>query len=648
MEKSCPSDGVDPKTDHPQSCYCSKKHAFDEVSSDNDFPELQQYTSLMESGFTNCQAYRVAFMGHTIKEVEALPDPGIPPERNPSDDVQNKDALYCQLLENGRDPLDAFGQAYEVSGKSVKSMAGCATRGSLTRLTGQDPKILDEEGVGGAGDATNGISQAGDPYYSRIYKLTHSYLGNNYDTYLRINIPEDYADYDGSNIGIVVFVNGAGGDGVTPAEGDGDNDILAGYLAAKTDLLDPTTTNTFGRPASDVSAASGLLITVAFNLPGYGEGAYVATGAPYFNAHPSPSNQTGADHHGTLSLRTMDAVVCAARTIVEALFSDVNTRYFIIIHSFSCGVITASRWIAEQADEWRSGLPVLPWPGQGPFGEKPVEGTDYHKVHAFIESEGPMDSTEITASTYCFSYFSYGMLGEPTVTKSDWEADPYTPWWNCYTNYLAANNTGDKFKTGWNDYYVPPYEVAEYLYSQWVAAKADGIVRETLVSAFGRIPTDCQVTNPQSAGYTTDLEYWGFWQEYRRSMNEGFFKKIMAFWEERKAENYIKSMFTDIIYVRINMQEDHVQPGWYINRHAARAVYAAYSVAGIEKTYLADYDYYNNNINNALTEPTSASVYSTIDIEDWATFPRWPDGSVPRWVVEGDALRWAFIKLCAS
>lgn len=332
--------------------------------------------------------------------------------------------------------------------------------------------------------------------------------------------------------------------------------------------------------------------------------AFVATGDPDFVAVATPSNPSGDDYCGLMTMAAMDAVFFVVRELVEAVErgSSISGRSHrqqrTILCSFSNGLTCASRWMATS-----------------------IITNHLHGIHALIDLEGPTDSLEQTVTTDCFDPF-----GGTTLPG----AIDYATWSGCgSTVHCGHTRPNQYFDDAWGYFMRPPQDI---LFDFGAQASVQGPYSSAWGSACNHARTS---TYKQwyGSGYVPGAPTAA--ASTARSMRD--------FWRDREAKEHLEDRMGG--YVRINRLGDHAQPSHMKNRDAVNALNAAFNGV-VGDTWYADISYLTAlGLGDFNATPTAMTTsYDATNPTGSPSWPVWEDfglHGVDRWHVEVDLIRWA-------
>lgn len=448
---------------------------------------------------------------------------------------------------------------------------------------------------------------------------------------LAINVP-DNIDSLATPLGAVLFVCGTKGVGVGnwielnenreayAADGDfagfGQDDVAACALASGRDVY------LKGDPAAPYGRSGDPVVTIQYNNPGFGPAPAQTNGTYDYSStenadflNSTPRNDNGDDYCGPMSHAAIEAAVGAAFEYLSDYYGYSDSEFRLVLVSFSNGVTCAGGW---------------------------MDGTS-HDVHAHIEVEGPTDSFEQLLCSECHDEFgtywedlqAVGLgagclfVGRQNLATS-WD---FSAWTACRA-LPSACGAGELFGTTYEYYGRPPEELQEP--AIWAAIF--GVV-------FGHT---WWPVNAENIGCTP-------WLDTCTESTPAYDLNVLAtlgdFWKARKPATRFSGRKG--AYIRVQDQQDHVQPFHYHNRHAWRALNYAQAMCGgatddgdvfwADQAYIGHATDANPAIRAGAAPVTYNASYdgSSIDPDDATTFPAQP--SLTRWATEVDLVRWAMV-----
>ena len=344
------------------------------------------------------------------------------------------------------------------------------------------------------------------------------------------------------------------------------------------------------------------MVVAAFNYPGRGKlllsSDLRATGAPDFMGD-TPGNTTGQDYGGELSFDAAEAVAGVLLGIVEdlqrqwsehpALTGSLGSLgHRLIACSSSWGLNPASRWVANTE----------------------------HSVHALVDWEGPTDSSEFGMVSEAYNPYGYPDLDGTVPT-----APALTP--RVFMNWAAGDT--DSF----------PY---------WFRPPApDHLATSSQVTDWAQyaslLPSALQA--PWRAKYD---------HCFPRAGAGSLEEQISTFWQDRVATRWLPEVASGrTAYVRIQGSEDHNQPVWMYQRHAIKAMNAAFSGSGQHVYFAGAEGYWYYLSQKQLVPPDRMTAEFDIDNPDPAGDHTWGDCSQfwptitedLAWSTQVDLVRWA-------
>lgn len=407
---------------------------------------------------------------------------------------------------------------------------------------------------------------------------------------------------DDSPLGIVLFVNGTAGVGVrcafdpdwwNPSSAPfGDDDHPAAVLASGAQMVNPE-----GSSVTVGEATSLRFVTLHVNNPSYSPAACDSTGdrlTSLANDFLASTDAEGDDNCGAASVAAIEAAVRACLRFVDGYYGAAESQCRLMLSSFSNGAACASAWMRKYAT------------GTAPR----------HRVHAFVDAEGPTDGFEQLVCSDCVDLLGVSDSVCPVPTGLPTSFDAAT-WVNCYTNLLTtpagACRTDPYFDKAYVRYMRPPVELNPELMHEWRTS--------------GSVTTPTDVTPTYAFNPDVLLDNRRFFG--RRSLGENVAQS------ERSGA-----------YIRVQSLTDHVHPDWYKNRHALRALIAAQDARACGVDEPADVFYVDADF---MSGDSGAPVSFALggadpDLWDVATWPLWPElGDYgDRWTAQVLALRWAY------
>ncbi|MBM4368322.1 MAG: hypothetical protein FJ102_19065 [Deltaproteobacteria bacterium] len=356
--------------------------------------------------------------------------------------------------------------------------------------------------------------------------MTYTWAGRPAQCFVRLGLPAGVS----GTVGLAALIVGGATDdvlcdeptptSVTPLEYDSQVSGTAfPFHSAAAAVLTSGSSETWTRDGDP-------MITMLFLGPGRGDGSdcglpgvtLSSSGDP--TVADTPSNTTGDDYYGEMSLAAFTAAVRAARDIVDEYYGG-NVEPALIVVSHSDGITLASQYVARNGD-----------------------------AIVLIDVEGPTDALEKTVATECFDPFgTFVPMGACAVATLPGTLD-YATWSACRSLDQQCGSSAF-FERAWERFFRPPDEPpllasirAAYLGAP-PFADADQVLHE---------PYD-----PLNA-----IEFdWG-------SVLDG---TVVSFWEQISAINFLPRR--RVPYVRAGCWRDHAQPDHYLGRHNTRALMAA-------------------------------------------------------------------------
>jgi hypothetical protein len=439
--------------------------------------------------------------------------------------------------------------------------------------------------------------------------------GGEYQVYMRVHIPVFWANADIEWLGVVLFMEGGiDAHGAVRREEkleDENSRLLRSYLAAGFDypanVVDPLEDSVpyYFRPGNK-------MVVATFNYPGRGTD-FPLDGALDF-VHDSPTNMYGQDYAGEQTLFATEAVARVLLTIVDDLRERWNDQLVAQTFGGTLGsegyrfVVCTSSWGLNPAARW-------------------IYATNIH-VHALIDWEGPTDSAEALIVTDF--YDPYGLDDEISETEltldvfQDWAVQNYTsfPHWFRPPNPMLFSD--DEWPVDWDEF---------------VARLADG---------YDSSSQDPRNWWERDAANIAAMWDWRFNGQYSGTSCE---EQLGEFWEPREAITWLRSITNEkgTAYIRIQGKIDHNQPEHMRNRHAAKALAAAYD-GDQDLAFFADPTYWEcvNDDRDAAAEPRQMDRVFDLENPDatdpdcWFYPDFWPEINVGKvWCVQLDLVRWA-------
>lgn len=447
-------------------------------------------------------------------------------------------------------------------------------------------------------------------------------------TYMRVHIPQDFfASGNPDWLGVVLFMQGGTSDTGAVADEEFREDepsrLMRSYLASGLSypypLRDPTETTIpyYFRPGPP-------MIVATFNYPGRGNASrgVQAEGASDFVCD-TPSNGTGQDYAGEMTFAATEAVVAVLLEIVEDIrdqwLDSAFSRIYgplgtngarLIVCTSSWGLNPAARWIANTS------LDV--------------------QVHALVDWEGPTDSAEALIVTTDYDPYTPLDTGlPPELTSTVFER------W-------AVGNT-----KSFPHWFRPPHPLlfADALPTNWstfVWALARGYDP-------GRDGRDWWISQSAPIRFVPGLisDMWDERYNDTYSSGDPLHVQLVDFWEPREAITWLADVTAQrTAYVRIQGRDDHNQPLHMLQRHAIKALNAAFSgYPSVSLAYYADEANYWQDANGYLLDTAQPSqVATSFDVAnpqptvvgDWGNEEFWPDVFEGKaWSVQVDLIRWA-------
>jgi len=344
---------------------------------------LDAYATAIEEGVDPEVAWDHAFGSEDDAGVDAAPDAEA--ER------------YTLLLEAGWSPPEAWSGSFGAKGGLVAKRLSVGLSDSYTSTEWTTATLatrvttVSEEGV-----------MSG--YRSMVYEVTYMFLapGEAYErvfrTFLRLDVPDGFTWSWGVDGALPLVLLVAGGSSIETAvrnqESDEPQATEKGYLASGTSAPAPGTGMPFVLDGPSMAVAS-------FSHPGRGvqdeaTGEYLRADGNGWE-RSTPANTDGQDYGGDLTMAAMDAVMEVTLTILgfyrrlkPHFVEEADPWYRLVVFSYSDGLSSASRWVAQ---------------------------TDL-EVHALVDYEGPPASMERAG---CQRYLSEVTDPADELPDIDWD-----------------------------------------------------------------------------------------------------------------------------------------------------------------------------------------------------------------------------------
>ena len=422
-------------------------------------------------------------------------------------------------------------------------------------------------------------------------------------TYMRVLVPNFQPATDMEWLGVALCMEGGRGTGgsVERFEDLASSDLcfLMSYLASGYDLVGRTSFFRSGEP----------MITAAFNYPGRGRSAggcdLEAEGAADF-LHDSPGNATGQDYCGDMTFDATEAVVQVLLQIVEDLRQrwDEHPSTFGSLGSEGHRLVVASRsWGLNPASRWIANTEV--------------------SIHALVDWEGPTDSAEALGVTYDYNPFL------------DPDGPPYTDLTlEVFIDWAVHNRTGFLF-------WLRPPETGLFATSHYPSI---------FPQDWSPFVTRLERTHGRKVADMWSDRYQGFYP----SMGDGSLaSQVDSFWSDRVAMRWLPEVTArHAAYVRIQNNDDHAQPLHMYQRHAIKALNAAFEGGG-QHVYYAGESYWADLLRGS--DPSPDRMERDFDVDQpfldegsgaWGDSDFWPDFvlTIPwgrNWQPQVDLVRWA-------
>lgn len=428
--------------------------------------------------------------------------------------------------------------------------------------------------------------------------------------YMRIHIPSFEQWEDMEWLGVVLVMEGGTSSSGAVHDSETDEDepsrLLRSMLASGASWV-PGIATPLNDPAQPFHFRSGdRMVTVTFNYPGRGElrQGLLSEGAADFEGD-SPSNITGQDYAGEMTLAATEAVARVLLAIVEELRESWSDSFSVARHGAlgSSGVrlvVCSNSWGLNPASRWIANTTI--------------------PVHALIDWEGPTDGAEAVKVTE--AYDPYQLSNDPLPTYLTIEA---------FEQWALGGDKGFLF------WFRPPHP--------------DSFGSPLLSAAQDPFPDDWS-TFLVSLRAVDPL--WATMWEDRYQRSYSFFPlvdQLVDYWEEREAVRWLPEVTAKgTVYVRIQSNVDHNQPNHLRQRHAIKALNAAYSGDG-SLVYRVDPDYWLDANRFLLDDasPRQVDLEYEVIAPDEATddgawlldFDFWPRVALERvWAVHVDMVRW--------
>ncbi len=426
-------------------------------------------------------------------------------------------------------------------------------------------------------------------------------------TYMRISVPCWETEEQHDRLDVMLYVQGGSGEkedikaGVVEfEEAAQDANELVSYAASGMSW--------YGGPNMGYRFREGdPMVTVLFNLPGRGiqreDGrSFEADGAPAF-VWDTPGNDTGQDYAGSQTVDAMDAVMDVTLEILDALREDWSGQdelgpdgNRLVVATSSCGLNPGSRWVAETA----------------------------HDVHALEDWEGPTDALEIIKLTDLINPFNIpagGREGDPESDDLPEELDFAT--WERWAQ-------GTPLDAKFTFFFRPTMDVVDEL----------PLDQSSILALLEDDP---------NVG-----EYWSHMYAPGRYDSDRYAEEQAEFWRHREAKHNLPRLWAqDTAYVRIQSNSDHAQPAWLLQRHAIKALNAAYDEGANEHVYFTDGVYVDTMADSAAEPLPPYRVQASYDVADPDGVNPWREiwGELDRgevWGTQLDMVRWALEQDFAS
>jgi len=474
----------------------------------------------------------------------------------------------------------------------------------VAALNSEDEQLLAELDAVPAPPASSALDGS---YLAYLYKITYRYDGGIYRTYMRIYAPTMLAA-DSAEVDVVLAVDGGTKESVCISASQQNDDMyeLMATLASGASYDDEVFPSASQGTALPKFRSGEPMFAIGFIQPGRGQqGDIQADGDPAMP--PTPLNITGMDYCGEMTVKAMDAVMCLATTIIGQMLeravpnprSALEYSLRLMVCSQSNGLTAASHWIA-QTDFAVAAL--VDWEGPSAGSEQDLVVRETNPLRASFQNDKRLAATL------------------PVNPNSYPEALNFAVW----ENYL-----GD----GWDDYFFrPPPEILDEI---------EGLGANDLPIAGGT-----------SASYSP---MWSDWYGDPKMDLTAFVDEMREFWADREAETLLSNL-GEFVYIRIQRWEDHAQSAHLYNRHAVRALNAAYE--GPAQVYYTDDSYYHEVILDGGENAPAKMDAPWVREEDWSDeeyktvgtldlvrdyWPEWGDvrfESPDYWAVQVDLIRW--------
>ncbi len=219
------------------------------------------------------------------------------------------------------------------------------------------------------------------------------------------------------------------------------------------------------------------------------------------------------------------------------------------------------------------------------------------QVHALVDFEGPTDGMEQTKGSWTIDPF--GLSGEDLPATPSWEA------------WAAA------FGSGIDTYYFrPPPAMLSLLPDEATLFEDSQIARN-------------------------HTDFWLRWYGEPAYQRDTLASEQAAFWSDREATPWLAQLHdVRCAYVRLQKLTDHAMPDWLMQRHAVRAMNAAWADGAHPHVYWTDVQSYQSAV-VAREDGTPARFDSAQDEDAWEVYREWwPDRRLG-WTLQLDLVRWA-------
>lgn len=437
-----------------------------------------------------------------------------------------------------------------------------------------------------------------EQHLSLVYFVPYQHDTTWVHTFARLDIPRRF-DREKSYLPLALLVDGGkqATSAVRSRQRDYPEHKLIEYLVAGTP----------GASVGDFPYRDGdPMVVVTFSQPGRGGendfgnpeylGPWLLMASPnpaYVNS--TPENTEGQDCGGAMTVAAMNGVMGVSRAVLESMAASVIgsreaelLEFRIVVASLSFGLASASHWIRELGDE------------------------DGLEIHALVDWEGPADSLDITLASQCTAPFGKPGGSDYRFWRYDRSFRPsYRTWADWFGgDWISSGRYPDLF------FFRPPKVVLEQL---------DG-TEESLLQG-EPIGSDAA-----KIWYVGNFYGEGHW-------DAGMKRELWAYWDEREPVEHLA--YLDCPYIRIQADNDHIQPDWLSQRHAVKAINAALESG--QQVFLAGEKY----IMDWRLEPANPTLMRRgLDEFDETGWPRWLVAPSKGWegiksFVVLDLVRWA-------